>query len=59
MYLQPDDHHNEVIRNLKAIEIKLAALLTTVRYTAIALFILLGALIASAAQIVIAIRGKP
>jgi hypothetical protein len=60
MYLQPErDHHNEVIRGLKAIEIKLDALLTTIRYTAIALFIMLGAVIASAAQILIAIRGRP
>jgi hypothetical protein len=60
MYLQPEqDHHSEVIRGLKAIEIKLDALLTTVRYAAIALFIMLGAVIASAAQILIAIRGRP
>jgi hypothetical protein len=60
MYLQPEqDHHKEVIRGLKAIEIKLDALLTTVRYSAIALFIMLGALIASTAQILIAIRGRP
>jgi hypothetical protein len=60
MYLQPEqDHHNEVIHGLKAIENKLEALLTTVRYTAIALFVMLGALIASTAQILIAIRGRP
>jgi hypothetical protein len=60
MYLQPEqERHNEVIRGLKAIEIKLNALLITVRYTAIALFIMLGALIASGAQILIAVRGRP